>query len=86
MKISRHANERMKQRTSYNHKERKKLFRNALLYGKNINDIKGGEFKDYLKSKQNCKIKVYKDYLFIYSKNSHQLYTMYEIPDKFKKQ
>lgn len=85
MRISSHAKVRMRERTSLNHSERKKLFRYALTNGKSPHDIENGKFKSYLDSRtKRCKIKVYQDYIFIYSKNNHRLITIYEIPNEFK--
>lgn len=84
MKISVHANMRMRERTPWNHKQRRNLFKEALTKGKNIQDIKDERIRKFVKSKQhNCKTKLYLDYLFIYSKNNKQLYTMYHLPDEF---
>lgn len=81
MKLSEHSKRRMRERTGANHKERRNLFKKALLVGKNVQDIKDKEVKRYVKSKQNrCMIKLYQDYLYIYSKNQKQLYTMYKLP------
>lgn len=77
---------RMRERTKLNRKERKKLFREALDKGKDIYKIKDNSIKEFLISKENnCKIKLYKDYVFIYSKNNKQLYTMYKLPDELLK-
>ena len=84
MKISKHARLRMIERTNWNHQERRNLFRLALLKGKSIADIKDNELKRYMMSKKNCQTKIYRGYIFIYSKNSHQLYTMYELPKRFR--
>ena len=81
MKISNHAKRRMRERTNFNHKERRNLFRTALDKGKSIQDIKDPDVKDYVKSKNNCMVKLYKDYVYIYSKHNKQLYTMYKLPD-----
>lgn len=84
--ISNHGRMRMKERTGLNHKERKKFFDEAVLKGKSPNDITDEEIKKFLLSKQiNCKVKLYKGYVFIHSKNSKRLYTMYKLPDKFLK-
>lgn len=85
MKLSKHSKQRMRERTPFNSDERRKLFREALDYGLSIQQIDDKKLKHYVWSKSRyCKIKVYKGYMFLYSKNSHQLYTMYEIPDRFK--
>ena len=83
MKITKHGKHRMRERTPFNSKERKTLYRDALRNGKTPNDITDIVFKKYLLSKPNCKIKIYKGYIFIHSKNSGRLYTMYEIPKRF---
>jgi len=85
MKISKHAKIRMKERTSLNHKERRIIFRLALSKGKSIQDIKDERIKRYMMSKRryNSQSKLYKNYIFIYSRNSHQLYTIYKLPDEF---
>jgi len=84
VKISNHAKMRMRERTEMNHQERRKLFRHALLYGKSPGNLEEGIIRDFLETKENkggCKVKLYKGYLFLYSKNSHQLYTMYKCPE-----
>lgn len=86
MKLSNHSKLRMKERTDYNHLERKRLFKEALLKGKSANDIKDKKLKHYMMSKPKCKVKLYKGYVFIYSKISHQLYTMYKLPDEFEEE
>ena len=86
MKLSKHSKIRMKERTDYNHQERKTLFQKALQYGKSANDIKDNKLKNYLMSKPSCKVKLYKDYVFIYSKNSKRLYTMYKLPEEFEEE
>ena len=84
MKTSKHAKLRIKERTSFNHEERRNLFRNALDKGKSLNQLQEGEIKDFIQRLQNirhCKVKLYLNYVFIYSKNSKILYTMYKLPD-----
>ena len=86
MKLSKHSVYRMKQRTNCNHKERRKLFKDALTYGKSYGSISDERIKNYLLSKEtnHSRAKLYKGYIFIHSKNSKQLYTMYELPEKFR--
>lgn len=84
MKLSIHSKQRMRERTPFNSKERRGLFREALLYGKSPVEIDNERLKNYLLSKPKCKVKAYRGYIFIYSKNSKRLYTMYEIPERFK--
>ena len=87
MKVSNHAKLRIRERTDLNHHERKNLFRNALKKGKNPQNIKDGKIRKYLESKQNnAKVKLYLNYVFIYSKNNKRLYTMYEIPRELKEE
>lgn len=88
MKVSKHGKMRMRQRTNLNHKQRAVLFRDALHYGKSYNNIKDESLKNYLMSKETWKsqAKLYKNYIFIHSKNSKQLYTMYELPEKYRKE
>ena len=87
MKVSNHAKNRMRERMDLNHKERVSLFRKALDNGKSVQEIKEKEIKQYLSGKQkSCsKVKLYQDYVFVYSKNSHRLYTMYKLPERFNK-
>ncbi len=82
MKLSQHSKYRMRQRTDFNHRQRKSLFREALAKGKSPQDVKDERIKNFLLGKPNCKVKLYKGYVFIYSKNAHQLYTMYKLPDE----
>lgn len=74
----------MRERTNLNHKERLGLFRKALDNGKSVKQIKDMEIKQYLNGKQSrcSKVKLYQDYVFVYSKNAHQLYTMYRLPEE----
>ena len=84
MKLTYHSKLRLSQRTNVNRKNQKEFFRNALRKGKSWNELKEGKLKKYLQSKENhnCKVKVYRDYIFVYSKNNKILYTVYEVPDK----
>lgn len=86
MKLSKHSKERMKQRTPFNHKERMKLFKDALHKGKSYGEVSNEKLKKYLMNKESWKsqVKLYKGYIFIHSKHSKQLYTMYELPSRFK--
>ena len=86
MKVSRHGKMRMRERTPFNHKERTTLFKKALTLGKAPYSIKNEELKQYLYSKEkyNSKVKLYNGYVFIHSKNAKRLYTMYELPEKYK--
>ena len=60
------------------------MFKDALHRGKNPQDIKDDRLRNYLMSKRrNCYVKLYNNYVFIYSKTGKQLYTMYKVPDKY---
>ena len=83
MKLSNHSKQRMRERTDLNHQERRRLFRDALNNGIPVGKIKNEKLRKYLTAKNKCKVRIYKGYVFIYSKNNKQLYTMYAIPDRF---
>lgn len=89
MKLSSHSKVRLKERTDgLTYKQRKALFRLALHNGKSPGSIKDDEkLKQFLMSKQryNSKVKLYNGYVFIYSKNNHKLYTMYELPEEYRR-
>lgn len=82
MKLTKHSIERMKERANITSNQIS-FFRNALRYGKSIAEINDEILKQRLQSriKYNCKIKYYKGYVFIYSKNSKRLYTMYKLEE-----
>ena len=84
MKLSRHSILRMNERTDLSKRNYKDFFRNALKYGKSAGQLKDGKIKEFLlkKEKNNCRVKLYKDYVFVHSRNSKQLYTMYKLPDE----
>ena len=86
MKLSNHSKRRMRERTDLNHKERLQLANEAFRLGKSADELvkknkDNKKLAEYMLSKPNCKVKTYKGYIFIYSKNSHRLYTMYKIPE-----
>ena len=87
MKLSSHSKQRMKQRANVS-RNQERFFRNALTNGLSINQIKNEELKKWLKSriKYNSNIKVYHNWVFIHSRNSKQLYTMYELPEEFREE
>lgn len=80
MKLSKHSIERMEERTKLDKGNFKEFYRSALKHGKHYKDLPYGELKRFLQSKTkwNCRAKYYKGYIFLYSKNNKQLYTMYE--------
>lgn len=84
MKLSNHSRKRLKQRGGIkNQKIQNNFFRNALIKGLSPEQIEDEQLRAKLKSKEkyNSKIKYYKGWVFIYSKNSHQLYTTYKLED-----
>lgn len=84
MKLSQHSRERLKQRANIkSQKIQDNFFRNALKNGKSPSEIENEHLKLKLEARQkyNSKIKVYKGWVFIYSKNSHQLYTAYKLEE-----
>ena len=86
MKLSKHSKIRMKERTDFNHQERVVLFKNALKHGGNWKTSKNEKLVKYLTSKETWKsqVKLYKGYVFIHSRNSKLLYTMYPLPEQYK--
>lgn len=82
MKLSHHSVIRMSERTDLKNKqEKRRFFREALDHGESLNDIQNDKIRNYILSKiNNCKVKLYKGYVFIYSRNSKQLYTIYKLP------
>ena len=85
MKLSLHSKQRINERTNIDKGNQKQFFRAALDKGKSPSRLKNGKLKEYLIARENnCKIKVYKGYIFIHSKNSKRLYTIYKIPDELK--
>lgn len=85
MKLSHHSKLRMSQRANIPKHEQKAFFRSALTYGKSSSEINDKPLKQFLISQEyRAKVKLYKGYIFIYSKNSKKLYTVYELPKKYK--
>lgn len=85
MKISKHGKQRIKERAGVNTNQLQ-FFRNALKNGESYGTVKDEKLKKYLLSKEssNSHAKLYKGYVFIHSRNSKQLYTMYKLPDKYE--
>lgn len=87
MKLSQHSRNRMKERVGIKSKPiQDNFFKNALNNGLSLKQIKNEELQKWIKAriKYNCSIKVYKNWVFIYSRNAKQLYTMYELPEELK--
>ena len=84
MKLSQHSRDRMYQRGHIkSRKIQENFFRNALLYGISADRVEDKLLKQRLKSREkyNSKVKLYKGWVFVYSKNAHQLYTMYKLDE-----
>ncbi len=84
MKLSNHSRQRLKQRGGIkNQKIQDNFFRNALKNGLTPEQVEDEQLRIRLKSREkyNSKVKYYKGWVFIYSKNSHQLYTTYKLED-----
>ena len=83
-RLTEHAKKRVKQRIK-NNRNSNELLTRALRKGK-VKERYIGEFYDYLakKSEQGAKIKVYKDNIYVISKNSKRLVTVYGVPAKYK--
>ncbi len=82
MKLSHHARLRMTERANIPKQNQKQFYISAIRKGKSAGVLKEGKLKEYLLQleKSNCKVKYYKGYVFIHSKNSKKLYTMYKLP------
>lgn len=87
MKLSKHSKQRLRQRANIKSQRiQYNFFKNALLYGKTVKQIEDIDLLNWVKAriKYNCNIKIYKNWVFIYSRNAKQLYTMYELPQELK--
>lgn len=87
MRLSKHSKLRIKERTPV--KNKAKLFRDALNKGLCLEEAQNKGFSKtvicYLKKlNSRQKAKIYKDFVFIYSKGNHTLYTVYECPKNIK--
>lgn len=82
-RITQHGKLRVKERTN-TYKRGSTLSRLAYQNGKTKNYYQG-KFRQYLisKSARKAKIKVYKDNIYIFSKNTKRLITTYSIPQKY---
>lgn len=87
MKLSKHSKIKMKERANLKSSEKLKMYKMALRNGKRVGEIKNERIKSYLAPKQkfNSRIILYQNYVFVYSKNSKQLYTMYKLPENLIK-
>lgn len=79
-----HSKIRLDQRTDYKQASFNKRSAYVSRYGKCPNDF-DGEFGKYLQIKGRFKrLKVFDGYIWIFSKTSNRLITIYEIPNEFK--
>ena len=80
MKISKHGKLRIIERAGISTNQMQ-FYRNAIRNGIDPRNMEEGKIRNYLMKKMHyCKVKLYKGYVFIYSKNGKQLYTMYKLP------
>ena len=82
MKLSHHAKLRMTERTGLPKQNQKQFYMSALKNGKSVGNMKESKLRDYMVQLEStgCKAKYYKGYIFIHSRNSKRLYTMYKCP------
>lgn len=85
MKLSKHSKKRMIERAGVN-SHQLLFYKNALREGKSPGQIKDEKIRNFLLSKENWNsmVKLYKGYVFVHSRNSKQLYTMYKLPYKYE--
>lgn len=84
MKLSSHSKDRMRERVGIKSKSiQENFFRNALLKGVSPEQVEDETLRMRLKSREkyNSKVKYYKGWVFVYSRNSHRLYTMYKLEE-----
>lgn len=83
MKLSKHSQQRIKERADIEYKNQKNFYRSALDKGKSAGTLKDSDLKKCLLKieRKGCKAKYYKGYIFIHSKNNKTLYTMYKYSD-----
>ena len=85
MRFTKHSKQRIKERTGVRYQTRNKLFKEALKKGISPGNTADKVLQNYLQNKQhNSKVKLYKGYVFIYSKGG-SLYTMYKAPENIRK-
>lgn len=84
MKITKHASQRFEERTDIDKSNQKQFFRGALTHGKSASQISNEVLRKYLLQLESTgsKVKLYKGYIFIHSKNKKTLYTMYKVPEE----
>jgi len=85
VKNTKHSYVRARQRTDLNKKQIKNLMKEAQRSGKCPYNFPEGPIRNYLLSKGNHKrIKVYKDYVFVFSKTSTSCITLYPLKPELK--
>lgn len=76
-----HVYQRAKERLNCDKSNAKLMIHNANIKGKTAHQLPDGTLKNYVLSKGTSKrIKVYKDKIFVFSKNSTRCITVYPIP------
>lgn len=82
-KLTYHGKKRVNERTMI-YESKAALVRRVSMLGKTRNMYRG-KFYQYLLSKSNrgAQVKVYNDYVYIMSKNSRRLITLYPVPEKY---
>lgn len=82
---TRHAYDRVTERTDMNSTELIYISRYAIKNGLNFNDLPDGPLKNYVYAKSKIKgkrIKLYRGYVFIFFRASKRMITCYPIPEK----
>ena len=81
-KVTKHGRKRLKERNV--NQGRNGIFTSARLRGK-TSFYYEGDFRDYLVSRMSSgvQVKVYKNNIYIYSRNSKNLITTYPVPEKY---
>ena len=82
-KVTYHAKMRIKERIDSRTKFSSLRYK-VLQNGKDVRDY-CGKFRQFLNSKKNSRIriKIYKDYLYFFTKNSKRVITAYHVPSKY---
>lgn len=85
VKNTKHSIIRARERTDLNKKQIKNLIKEAQTAGIAAGNMRDGPIKTYLKSTGNHKrIKIYKDYVFVFNKTSTSCITLYPLKTELK--
>ena len=88
VKNTQHAYDRSKERAGLTKREAQHLIKEAYLSGTAAKKLPDGPIKDFLVNKEirtRKRIKMYKDWVFVFCKNSTKCITMYKIDDDILK-